>query len=230
MQSARSDVPALTGEDLVRLLAPIIPESQPQGVRGRARHRLRLRGRQTSRGSAPTCSPIARAPAPCSASSRQRSSRPKSSGLSPHILNLCQLNKGLVLVTGPTGSGKSTTLCALIDYINRNAPRPHHHDRGPDRVRPREPEVPHQPARGAHAHRLVQGRAARRAARRSRTSSSSASCAISRPSRSRSRPRKPGTSSSARCTRRPPPPPSIASSISSRPIGRRRSASCCRNR
>jgi len=40
-------------------------------------------------------------------------------GLSPHILGLCQLTKGLVLVTGPTGSGKSTTLCALVDYINR---------------------------------------------------------------------------------------------------------------
>jgi len=40
-------------------------------------------------------------------------------GLSPQILNLCGLNKGLVLVTGPTGSGKSTTLCAMIDYINR---------------------------------------------------------------------------------------------------------------
>src|SRR3984885_2264495 len=43
-------------------------------------------------------------------------------GLSPHILKLCQLNKGLVLVTGPTGSGKSTTLCAMIDYINRTRP------------------------------------------------------------------------------------------------------------
>jgi twitching motility protein PilT len=43
-------------------------------------------------------------------------------GLSPHILNLCALNKGLVLVTGPTGSGKSTTLCAMIDYINRTRP------------------------------------------------------------------------------------------------------------
>jgi twitching motility protein PilT len=40
-------------------------------------------------------------------------------GLSPFILQLCSLNKGLVLVTGPTGSGKSTTLCAMIDHINK---------------------------------------------------------------------------------------------------------------
>jgi twitching motility protein PilT len=40
-------------------------------------------------------------------------------GLSKEVLELCDLPKGLVLVTGPTGSGKSTTLCALIDYINR---------------------------------------------------------------------------------------------------------------
>jgi twitching motility protein PilT len=40
-------------------------------------------------------------------------------GLAPELLELCHLSKGLVLVTGPTGSGKSTTLCALIDYINR---------------------------------------------------------------------------------------------------------------
>jgi len=40
-------------------------------------------------------------------------------GLSPHVLQLCRLHKGLVLVTGPTGSGKSTTLCAMVDYINR---------------------------------------------------------------------------------------------------------------
>ena len=32
---------------------------------------------------------------------------------------LCQLPKGLILVTGPTGTGKSTTQAAMIDYINR---------------------------------------------------------------------------------------------------------------
>ncbi len=41
-------------------------------------------------------------------------------GLSKHILDLCNLSKGLVVVTGPTGSGKSTTLCAMVDHINRN--------------------------------------------------------------------------------------------------------------
>src|SRR5881296_1684067 len=40
-------------------------------------------------------------------------------GLSRNVQRLCYLTKGLVLVTGPTGSGKSTTLCALIDLINR---------------------------------------------------------------------------------------------------------------
>lgn len=39
--------------------------------------------------------------------------------LPKELLSLCHLPKGLVLVTGPTGSGKSTTLAALIDYINR---------------------------------------------------------------------------------------------------------------
>ncbi len=34
------------------------------------------------------------------------------------LLSLCALTKGLVVVTGPTGSGKSTTLAALIDHIN----------------------------------------------------------------------------------------------------------------
>ena len=41
-------------------------------------------------------------------------------GLSQEVQRLCHLTKGLVLVTGPTGSGKSTTLCALIDLVNRS--------------------------------------------------------------------------------------------------------------
>lgn len=37
----------------------------------------------------------------------------------PDVLKeFCALNKGLVLVTGPTGSGKSTTLAAMVDHIN----------------------------------------------------------------------------------------------------------------
>ena len=40
-------------------------------------------------------------------------------GISPEVQRLCFLTKGLVLVTGPTGSGKSTTLCSLIDLVNR---------------------------------------------------------------------------------------------------------------
>ena len=39
--------------------------------------------------------------------------------ITPEVQALCNLTKGLVLVTGPTGSGKSTTLCALVDLINR---------------------------------------------------------------------------------------------------------------
>ena len=39
-------------------------------------------------------------------------------GLPPILKELSDKEKGLVLVTGPTGSGKSTTLAAMIDYIN----------------------------------------------------------------------------------------------------------------
>ncbi len=40
-------------------------------------------------------------------------------GISVEIQKLCYLSKGLVVVTGPTGSGKSTTLAALVDLMNR---------------------------------------------------------------------------------------------------------------
>jgi twitching motility protein PilT len=40
-------------------------------------------------------------------------------GLPPVLKDLCGIPKGLILVTGPTGSGKSTTLAAMIDHINK---------------------------------------------------------------------------------------------------------------
>jgi len=41
-------------------------------------------------------------------------------GIAPIVNQLAMKEKGLVLLTGPTGSGKSTTLAAMIDHINEN--------------------------------------------------------------------------------------------------------------
>jgi twitching motility protein PilT len=49
---------------------------------------------------------------------------PEQIGLEDAIVALTQLPRGLVLVTGPTGSGKTTTLATMLDQINRS--RPYH--------------------------------------------------------------------------------------------------------
>jgi len=43
-------------------------------------------------------------------------------GLPPIAYDVLKIPKGLILVTGPTGSGKSTTLASMIDYLNENNP------------------------------------------------------------------------------------------------------------
>ncbi len=45
-------------------------------------------------------------------------------GLPPVVTSLAEEQRGIILVTGTTGSGKSTTLAAMIDHINRS--QPHH--------------------------------------------------------------------------------------------------------
>lgn len=46
--------------------------------------------------------------------------KPEDLGVPPSVINLYKKKRGLVLVTGPTGSGKSTTLASLINLINEN--------------------------------------------------------------------------------------------------------------
>ena len=43
--------------------------------------------------------------------------------LPPQVADLVRYNHGLLLITGPTGSGKSTTLCALLEHINQTQQR-----------------------------------------------------------------------------------------------------------
>ena len=51
-----------------------------------------------------------------------RDPRVRHLGLPDSVKTFTDLRRGLVLVTGPTGSGKSTTLASLVDIINRTKP------------------------------------------------------------------------------------------------------------
>ena len=108
-------------------------------------------------------------------------------GAAPGARAVCDKPRGLVLVTGPTGSGKSTTLAAMIDKINRER---HEHIvtvEDPIEYLHSHKSASSTSARWARGHAVVQQALTRRPARRTRTSCSSARCATSRPSRPRSR-------------------------------------------
>jgi twitching motility protein PilT len=121
MQRLDSTLGVLSGQDVVQLLAPIMPEKNRKEYAERhdtdfayeianlARFRSNVFADRRGPGAVFRVIP-------------SKIMTAEQLGLSQHILNLCHLNKGLILVTGPTGSGKSTTLCAMIDYINRTRP------------------------------------------------------------------------------------------------------------
>ena len=115
----RVKTPALSGEDTKRLIYQILSEDQKNefekkleldfsfGIKGLARFRANV---FNSKGAVagvfriiPTIIPDF-----------------KALNLPNVLLKMCDVANGLVLVTGPTGSGKSTTLASLVDYLNQN--------------------------------------------------------------------------------------------------------------
>ena len=109
---------AITATEIVQLLAPIMPEKNRKEyaerhdtdfayeITGLARFRSNIFADRRGPGAVFRVIP-------------SKILTAEQLNLSPHVMQLCGLSKGLVLVTGPTGSGKSTTLCAMIDHVNK---------------------------------------------------------------------------------------------------------------
>ena len=85
-------------------------------------------------------------------------------GLPPVIAKLAERPRGLILVTGPTGSGKIDHAGGDDRQDQQGAEGPHHHGGRPDRVHPPPPELHRQPARDRHRHEELRQRAQVRAA------------------------------------------------------------------
>lgn len=108
---------SLTGEDTKRLIYQILSEDQKNefekkleldfsfGIKGLARFRANV---FNSKGAVAAVFRIIPSIIPDF----------KSLNLPNILLKMCDVSNGLILVTGPTGSGKSTTLASLIDYLN----------------------------------------------------------------------------------------------------------------
>lgn len=109
----------LTGEDTKRLIYQILTEDQKNefekkleldfsfGIKGLARFRANV---FNSKGAVAAVFRVIPSIIPDF----------KALNLPNVLLKMCDVSNGLILVTGPTGSGKSTTLASLIDYLNAN--------------------------------------------------------------------------------------------------------------
>ncbi len=116
-EMVRVDVPSLTKEDAHRLIFDIMNDQQRRVFQDTLEadfafalddtHRFRVNVFVQNRGEAAVLRTIP-----------HKIPKFDELGLPPVLRNLCDEEKGLVLVTGPTGSGKSTTLAAMIDYLN----------------------------------------------------------------------------------------------------------------
>jgi twitching motility protein PilT len=113
-----SDMPVLSNDDIFRLIDEIMPERNKQEFKETNDSdfayeipnfvRLRANVRTDHRGVGGVFRVI-----PSEVITAEQLNLPEG------ITNLCYLSKGLVVVTGPTGSGKSTTLAGMIDLINK---------------------------------------------------------------------------------------------------------------
>ncbi len=111
--------PPLTGDDTKRIIYQILSEDQKNefekrleldfsfGIKGLARFRANV---FNSKGAVAAVFRIIPSIIPDF----------KQLNLPNVLLKMCDVTNGLILVTGPTGSGKSTTMASLIDYLNQN--------------------------------------------------------------------------------------------------------------
>ncbi len=108
----------LEGRELEEILVELLTPAQRARLAGRPRSRFRARPPGTARFRANYFNK-SRASARSSASCRTRVLTLAELGCPEVLWRLADRRAGLVLVSGPTGSGKSTTLAAMIDHINR---------------------------------------------------------------------------------------------------------------
>lgn len=113
----KTDMPVLTPENLIGLLPQMVKPHQIESLKKELEldfsyaipHVARFRGNvMFQRGTLAIAMRVVPIEIP----------KLETLGVAPGVRDLCFLPRGLVLVTGPTGSGKSTTLAAMIDIIN----------------------------------------------------------------------------------------------------------------